>query len=31
MVDPADYLKPRVYDPKDGRWAKNRASDREDD
>jgi hypothetical protein len=24
MVDPDDYLKPMVYDPKDDRWAKSR-------
>ena len=27
MVDPDDYLKPMVYDPKDSRWAKAREHD----
>jgi hypothetical protein len=27
MVDPDDYLKPMVYDPKDDRWAKNNGHD----
>lgn len=33
MVDPDDYLKPMVYDPKDARWAKRheRHGDRDDD
>ncbi|HZR07243.1 MAG TPA: MBL fold metallo-hydrolase [Myxococcales bacterium] len=33
MVDPDDYLKPMVYDPKDVRWAKRheRHGDRDDD
>jgi len=26
MVDPDDYLKPMVYDPKDARWGKGRRS-----
>jgi hypothetical protein len=24
MVDPDDYLKPMVYDPKDERWSKGK-------
>jgi hypothetical protein len=24
MVDPDDYVRPMVYDPKDRRWAKSR-------
>ena len=32
MVDPDDYLKPMVYDPKDARWAKGKKGhDRDDD
>jgi hypothetical protein len=34
MVDPDDYLKPQVYDPKDARWAKRHrcdSHDRDDD
>ena len=33
MVDPDDYLKPMVYDPKDARWAKGNKhhGDRDDD
>ena len=33
MVDPDDYLKPMVYDPRDARWAKGkkRHDDRDDD
>ena len=32
MVDPDDYLKPMVYDPKDDRWAKGKKhGDRDDD
>lgn len=32
LVDPDDYLKPMVYDPKDERWAKARGRhDRDDD
>jgi hypothetical protein len=34
LVDPDDYLKPMVYDPKDARWAKRhggRHDDRDDD
>ena len=32
MVDPDDYLKPMVYDPKDERWAKGKGhGDRDDD
>jgi hypothetical protein len=30
MVDPDDYLKPQVYDPKDARWAKRQRCDRHD-
>jgi hypothetical protein len=31
MVDPDDYLKPMVYDPKDARWAKGRSDGDRDD
>ena len=31
MVDPDDYLKPMVYDPKDARWSKGRRSGEHDD
>lgn len=27
MVDPGDYLKPMVFEPKDARWAKPRNDD----
>jgi hypothetical protein len=31
MVDPDDYLKPMVYDPKDARWSKGRSNGDRDD